>query len=43
MQASSGGTRRFEVNLTDEALYGYSDVQPDSVYERVGELICLLS
>lgn len=39
MGASSDSAREYEVILTDEALYGYSDVRPDSVYERISELI----
>lgn len=37
------GTLRYDVLMTDEALYGLADVRPDRVYQRLGELIPALA
>lgn len=33
----------FDVQLTDEAVYGLAEVMPDAVYRRVNEMISVLA
>lgn len=48
MASSSDGTSEdpqtpFGIELTDEAVYAYSEVHPDDVYNRIGTLIDFLT
>lgn len=39
MPASGSEDAPFQIQMTDEALYGYARVEPERVYRRIGDLI----